>query len=117
MALIQEQLRDLLGKELAVVCTDGSAFKGRLEKFDDEAIVLQETLELRKEDLRWVEPTVSPRMDTADISSHIDAYGVVDTSKLRVSLRTVIIRIATISRIWPWMPVSGAAELKRYPLA
>jgi small nuclear ribonucleoprotein (snRNP)-like protein len=116
MTIVQDQFRELLGKELAVVCVDGNAYKGRLEKFDDEAIVLHETLELRKEDLRWVEPTVSPRMEGSDLTGQIDAYGVVDTQKLRVSLRTVIIRINTISRIWPWIPFETTTDIKRYAL-
>ncbi len=103
MTLIQDQLRELLGKELALVCTDGVAFRGRLEKYDAEAMVLQEVLELSKSDMRWKEPTVSPRSHE-NISSHIDAYGVVDTQRLRVALRTVVIRLGTVSRIWPWAP-------------
>ena len=114
MTLIQDILRELLGKEVAIVCLDSGTFRGRLEKYDPEALVLQEVLELSVSDMRWKEPTVSPRAND-DISGHIDAYGVIDTHRLRVALRTVIVRIDTISRIWPWNPMeSGMADFKRY---
>ena len=116
MSIILDQLRELLGKELVVTCLDGSAFRGRLEKYDEESIVMQEVLELNKKDLRWMEPQVSPQAE-GDITAQIDAYGSIDTRRLRVSLRYVIIRIESISRIWPWLPAeSGFTEVKRYKL-
>ncbi len=102
MSLVSDTLRNLLGKELVVICTDGQAYKGRLEKFDEEAVSIKEVQELRKEDLRWVDPTISPRSDGADVGGQLDAYGSVDINKIRASLRHVVIRTSTISRIWPW---------------
>lgn len=109
MSIVQEVLREMLGKEVAVVCLDSMAYRGRLEKFDEEAIVLQEALELRTEDLHWVEPTLSPRVEGSDLAGHVDAYGVVDTQKMYISLRHLIVRIKTITRIWPWTPVDRSA--------
>jgi small nuclear ribonucleoprotein (snRNP)-like protein len=102
MSIVQDVLRDLLGKEVVIICTDSQAYRGRLEKFDEDALSLKEVLELRKEDLKWVDPTVSPKADGADIGGQLDAYGSVDLDKIRVSLRHVFIRVDTISRIWPW---------------
>ena len=116
MSIVQEQFRELVDKELAVTCVDGKSYRGRLERYDDEAIVLQEVLELSKEDYQWIDPTVSPRSDGGDISSHIDVYGAVDTRKLLVSLRHVIIRIDTISRIWPWQPKDAQANVTRFSI-
>ena len=114
MSIIMDHLRELLGKELVVVCLDGGTYRGRLEKYDEEALVMQEVLELNPKDLRWIEPQVSPQAD-GDIASQVDAYGNIDTRRLRVSLRYVIIRLESVSRIWPWLPVdSGFMEVKRY---
>ena len=63
MSIIMDHLRELLGKELIVVCTDHAAYRGRLEKYDEESIVIQEVLELNRKDLRWTEPQVSPQAD------------------------------------------------------
>lgn len=116
MTIMMDQLRELLGKELVAVCLDGAAYRGRLEKYDDESIVLQEVLELNPKDLRWIEPQVSPQAD-GDLGGQIDAYGSIDTRRMRVSLRHCIIRIDTISRIWPWLPMdTGFQEVKRYRL-
>ncbi len=99
-----------------MVCLDGSAYRGRLEKYDDEAVVLQEVLELNMKDLRWTEPQVSPQSD-GDITAQIDAYGSIDTRRMRVSLRYVIITLESITRIWPWVPAeSGFTDMKRYKI-
>lgn len=116
MSLIQDTYRDLLGKELVVICTDSQAYKGRLEKFDEEAISLKEVLELRKEDLKWVDPTVSPRADASDIGGQLDAYGSVNLDKIRVSLRHVIIRNNTISRIFPWSTEEDKPKIRDFSL-
>lgn len=108
MSIIQEMFRELVDKEVAVTCIDGRSYRGRLERYDDQAIVLQEVLELSKDDYQWTDPTVSPRSD-GDISGHIDVYGAVDTRKLVVSLRCVVIRTSTITRIWPWQPKDAVA--------
>ncbi len=102
MTLMQDAFRDLLGKEVVMICIDGVAYRGRMEKFDEEAVSMREVQELRQEDLKWVDPTVSPKADGADIGGQLDAYGSVDLNKIRVSLRHVIIRVETISRVFPW---------------
>ena len=116
MSIVQDILRDLLGKEVVIICVDSQAYRGRLEKFDEDAISLKEVLELRKEDLKWVDPTVSPKADGADIGGQLDAYGSVDLDKIRVSLRHVIVRVETISRIWPWATEEDKKELQEFNL-
>ena len=116
MSLVQEILRDLLGKEVVVICTDGVAYRGRLEKFDEEAVSMREVQELRQEDLKWVDPTVSPRADGADIGGQLDAYGSVDLDRIRVSLRHVIIRVETVSRIFPWAQEEEKKEIPEFDM-
>ena len=116
MTIIQDTFRDLLGKEVVVVCLDSVAYRGRVEKFDEEAVSLKEVLELRIEDLKWVDPTVSPRADGADIGGQLDAYGSVDLDKIRVSLRHVLVRIDTISRIFPWAQEEEKREIPEFDM-
>ena len=116
MSIVQEVLRDLLGKEVVIICTDGVAYRGRLEKFDEEAVSLREVQEQRQEDLKWVDPTVSPRADGADIGGQLDAYGSVDLDRIRVSLRHVIVRAETISRIFPWVQEEEKKEIPEFDM-
>ena len=116
MSIVQDTFRDLLGKEVVIVCTDGVAYRGRMEKFDEEACSLREVQELRQEDLKWVDPTVSPRADGADIGGQLDAYGSVDLDRIRVSLRHVIVRVETISRIFPWATEEEKKEIPEFDM-
>ena len=116
MSIVQDTFRDLLGKEVVVICTDGVAYRGRLEKFDEEACSMREVQELRQEDLKWVDPTVSPKADGADIGGQLDAYGSVDLNKIRLSLRHVIIRVETISRIFPWAMEEEQREIPEFDM-
>lgn len=109
-------MRNNLGKEIAIECTDGNVYRGRLERYDTEAISLLETMQFILSEMRWADPILSPRGDTADIGSQIDAFGQVDTKKIRVSLKSVFIRIETISRIWPWIPPDQSAGQAGYML-
>jgi len=118
---MMEKLQALLGREIAVVTMDGTTLKGILENFDDDTLILQDVKELFKKELKWDVPAVSPHSSEdagsdAGASSSVDAYGVIDTSKLRKSLKRVLIRYIYIVQIWPWEMADAREDIDQYTL-
>ena len=116
MSLIMEKLQSLLGREVVVVTIDGTTLKGVLENFDTDTIILQDVKELYKTELKWDTPMVSPHAEGQDATSSVDAYGVVDTSKLRSSLKRVLIRYMYVIQIWPWELSDARKDISQYTL-
>jgi len=116
MSLMMEKLQSLLGREIAVVTIDGCTLKGVLENFDNDTVILQDVKELYKVELKWDTPKVSPHAEGTDATSSVDAYGVVDTSKLRSSLKRVLIRYMYVIQIWPWELSDARRDISQYTL-
>ncbi len=116
MSLMTEKLQSLLGREIVVLTIDGSALKGVLENFDNDTVILQDVKELYKKELKWDTPTISPHSTGSDATQSVDAYGVVDTSKLRSSLKRVLIRYMYVIQIWPWELADARKDISQYTL-
>lgn len=116
MSLMMERLQQLLGRELVVLTIDGTALKGVLENFDNDTVILQDVKELYKKELKWSTPTISPHSAGSDATSSVDAYGVVDTTKLRSSLKRVLIRYMYIIQVWPWETADARKDISQYTL-
>ncbi|MDP6155254.1 MAG: hypothetical protein QGH39_08680 [Candidatus Thermoplasmatota archaeon] len=116
MSLMMEKLQSLLGREIAIVTIDGCTLKGVLENFDNDTVILQDVKELYKVELKWDTPKVSPHAEGTDATSSVDAYGVVDTSKLRSSLKRVLIRYMYVIQIWPWELSDARKDISQYTL-
>lgn len=117
-SLMMDKLQNLLGREVAIATMDGTALKGILENFDEETIVLQDVIELFKTELKWDTPVVSPHGGAggkAD-STSVDAYGIIDTSKLRSSLKRVYIRYIYVVHVWPWEMADSRGDIDQYTL-
>ncbi len=79
--------------------SDGKKFRGRLMRFDNEALVLEEVYEL-SDRLQWVLPVIYTTLmkkgsQPPDIVEETD----------RGYLNHVIINNRHIIRIWPWEPI------------
>lgn len=86
---MQRMLKENLGKEIVVVMTDSCVLKGELVEFDDECIRLYDVSErhIRGEE-EWGESLV--RVESSSVAL--------------TKLRTVTVRLDTVSRIWEWGP-------------
>ena len=92
MTLAQE-LKALQKMEIAVAMDDGQSYRGRLKKFDEGTMVLEDVFETTSQKIDWIE--------TKDVSGAITAIkGYIPWR--RVTLPKVIIRNETVLRIWPW---------------
>ena len=93
MTIMDEKLTALLGHDIIVVQVDGRVFKGRLAEFDEEAIILEDVVETSTTDLKWRVPIAAvPQAQRGETAGEGEPNV--------VRLTKVIIRMATILRIW-----------------
>ena len=101
--LLQTELAELLHKEIAVIMADGNAYRGKLKKFDEDILILEEIFETSTHEIDWIE--------TDDGSGKpVTIKGFVPWR--RVTLPRLIIRTEMVLRIWPWRP-AGEKTLKK----
>jgi len=93
MTLVDE-LEELGNTEIAVVMNDGQAYRGTLDGFDDETIILIKILETSNQDVDWVESGGGKK--TPAIKGYMHWR--------RITLPRLIIRSQMVLRIWPWQP-------------
>ena len=98
MSLVEE-LTELKDTEIAVMMNDGNGYRGRLARFDQEIMVLEEVYETSTTDVDWIETKEAEKITT------VKGY----VPWRRITLPRVIIRIPMILRIWPWQPMVPAA--------
>lgn len=96
MALFQQELTELLDTEIAVVVSDGMAFRGILKKFDHEILILREVYETNNIEVDWIE-LKGEKGQPRTVKGYIPWR--------RVTIPEVIIRIPTVMRVWPWKPM------------
>jgi len=92
--LLVEELQALLHKEIAIIMSDGQAYRGKLVKFDKDIIIMKEIYETTNQEIDWVETKGSGKSTT--IKGYIPWR--------KVTLPRLIARVDTIMRIWPWTP-------------
>ena len=92
MTLVDE-LKPLKGTEIAVVMNDGQAYRGVLENFDADCLVMIKLLETSNEDVDWVE---AKQKSGASIKGYMHWR--------RITLPRLIVRNEMVLRIWPWQP-------------
>ncbi len=97
MSLIEDELNRLANKIIAVIMTDGKKFRGKLTRFDQKVIVLEDIYEL-SERQQWVRPIIN-----TTISTTVDQQDVIEQSA-RGLLNEVILNTRHVIRIWPWEP-------------
>jgi small nuclear ribonucleoprotein (snRNP)-like protein len=93
---LRQDLDPYLNKELIVAMMDGLAYRGKLQKYDKETIVLTSVYETSTREVNWEQ----------DAGETQKGYA----SWRKVLLPKVIIRIPMVMRIWPWQP---SAERKK----
>lgn len=101
MALIQQELTELLHKEIAVIMADGNAYRGKLKKFDAEVLILEDIYETSTHEIDWVE-TENSSGKTVTIKGYVPWR--------KVTLPRLIVRMDMVLRIWPWMPGASGAK-------
>lgn len=94
--LLSQELTDLLHSEIAVIMNDGMAYRGLLEKFDNEVIVLTNVYETSNQEIDWVESEAAKESGSGTIRGYVPWR--------RITLPRLIIRIQMVLRIWPWSP-------------
>jgi len=90
--LLEQELEQLIKKEIAVIMNDGQAYRGKLTRFDHDIIVLEEVYETSNDDIDWVEVTEGKK------ATAIKGY----IPWRRVTLPKLIVRTQMVLRIWPW---------------
>ncbi|MEW6069299.1 MAG: LSM domain-containing protein [Candidatus Thermoplasmatota archaeon] len=89
MSILQKVLKENLGKEIVVVMTDSRVLEGELVEFDDECIRLYDVSERHtRGEEEWGESLV--RVESSSVAL--------------TKLRTITVRLDTVSCIWEWGP-------------
>ncbi len=102
--LIQQELTELLHQEIAVIMSDGNAYRGTLKKFDGEIIILSEIYETSTHEIDWVE-TEGKREKPVTIKGFVPWR--------KITLPRLIIRMNEVLRIWPWIPGTPKGQAKK----
>ena len=90
---LTDEMTELLHTEIALIMNDGQAYRGILEKFDKDTIVLENVYETSNEEIDWVESENKKGHNTT-----IRGY----VPWRRVTLPKLIARTEMVLRIWPW---------------
>lgn len=92
--LLDEELKNLLNNEIIVIMNDGHAYRGKLVKYEDDILVLENIYETTNQEIEWVE---SKNADDEKTKKR----GYLPWRK--VTLPNVIVRLPMVLRIWPWI--------------
>ena len=95
MSVVNE-LSELLDKEIAVTMSDGFVYRGRLKKYDEKTIILEDVYEATNKDVDWVETVVK----TKDGEKVKTVKGFIHWRK--IMLPRVFIQLKWVLRFWPW---------------
>ena len=101
--LLQQELTELLHQEIAVIMSDGNAYRGKLKKFDNEVVILVDIYETSTHEIDWVETE-------GNKSKPVTIKGFVPWRK--VTLPRLIVKMDQVLRIWPWAPGSPKKKKK-----
>ena len=91
--LLEQELEELLKKEIAIIMNDGQAYRGILTRFDSDILVLESVYETANDEIDWVEVSEGKKKNTA-IKGYIPWR--------KVTLPRLIVRMPMVLRIWPW---------------
>ena len=105
MAIMEKYLQKFKGKEILLVQVDGNAFKGTLMDFDEKNMVLENVIQTSTKQRNWFRVTVAvPRSGTPSKDKMIGGTIVGDTESMLLELKTSIISLDHVMRIWLWTP-------------
>lgn len=99
--LLDEELKDLIDNEIAVIMNDGQAYRGKLTTYDKDILILENIYETSNQEIEWVESKGSE-----DKPKKTRGY----LPWRKVTLPKLIIRLPMILRIWPWNPDSAEKQ-------
>lgn len=102
MHVLESRLEEMQGGEILVVMQDNRAFRGTLEDFDEECLVLEEVVEGTTDNGQgWEEPTASTGYVEKVVTwQGVYNHGEPDADVLR--LRDVVVRLDGVLRLWAW---------------
>lgn len=95
--LISKKLEPMVGHDIIVVTSDGGAYLGILDEFDDHYIVLKDTYESSTTTAwRWQRPVI----ESPILINNSNGFEEESESK-RIVLKEVMISLQHVVRIWP----------------
>jgi small nuclear ribonucleoprotein (snRNP)-like protein len=102
---MEKYLEKFQGKEVLVVQVDGNAFKGTLKEYDEKFMVMENVIQTSTQQRNWFRVTVAvPRSGTPSKEKMIGGTIVGDTESMLLELKTSLISLDHIMRIWLWTP-------------
>jgi len=105
LAIVEKYLEKFLNKEVLVVQVDGNAFKGTLVEYDERFIVMENVIQTSTKQRNWFRVTVAvPRSGTPSKDKLIGGTIVGDTESMLLELKTSLISLEHVMRIWLWTP-------------
>jgi small nuclear ribonucleoprotein (snRNP)-like protein len=103
--MAEKYLQKFLKKEVLVVQVDGNAFKGTLIEYDDRFLVMENIIQTSTKQRNWFRVTVAvPRSGAPSKDKLIGGTIVGDTESMLLELKTALISLDHIMRIWLWTP-------------
>jgi len=105
LATLERYMEKFLKKEILIVQVDGNAFKGTLMEYDENFLTLENVIQTSTKQRNWFRVTVAvPRGGTPSKDKLIGGTIVGDTESMLLELKTALISINHIMRIWLWTP-------------
>lgn len=112
--LMEKKLDACIGKDILVVMDDGLGFLGELQEYDKKTMVLTKVLQSQFDEIDWKKISSNSR-NVRNRDSEEKKIGYANWT--RVNLKEVYIRIAHVTRIWPWIgKVEGESKEKTRPI-
>ena len=95
MALTDE-LEKLLQQEIAIVMNDGMTYRGKLTKYDDDTIVMENVFEASRGQVDWIKSSNAQEGGSTTLKGYLYWR--------KITLPKVYARTDKVLRIWPWVP-------------
>lgn len=109
MSLIDKHMKSYLNQEVILVQVDGSAFKGKLMEYDEKYVVLEEVIQTSTKQRNWFTVTVAVPSKSMENNDKLIGGSIIgDTESEVLELKTAIIALEHIMRIWLWRPKTQA---------
>lgn len=104
MTLLKQQLSNFVNKDILVVQVDGNAFKGKLLAYDDSHILMENMIQTSTTQRSWFTVTVAVPKENGDSDRVVGGTVVGDSNSKLLKLKTAILSIDHITRVWLWTP-------------
>jgi small nuclear ribonucleoprotein (snRNP)-like protein len=92
---LTDELKNLVDHEIAIVMNDGMTFRGKLIKYDEETIVIDNVYEAPRGQVDWIKSADMQNSGGSTLKGYLQWR--------KITLPKLLARTDRILRIWPWV--------------